>query len=318
MESTSLNVRHETEEHSDAVRGVIYDIKRYAIHDGPGIRSTVFLKGCPLRCDWCQNPEGQDPLPQMSLREGRCLRCGACAGVCAVEEGPILFDSTEAVRVHCVRCGACADACPSGARTIAGREVSVSELASELEKDRIFYDESGGGVTFSGGEPLLQADFLGACLQVSREREYHTAVDTCGYAQPEVLLNVATLADLFLYDLKLMDPARHLQHTGVSNDLILSNLEMLCSRGHTTWVRFPLIPGVNDDEANLAALVDFVGSLDGGPPVHVLPYHRIGSDKYDRLGVTYRLGGIRPPTAEQTAGVAKRLEASGLTVRIGG
>jgi len=318
MESTSLNVRHEAGDDPDALRGVIYDIKRYAIHDGPGIRSTVFFKGCPLRCDWCQNPEGQDPLPQLLLLEGRCLRCGACAGVCSVEEGPILFDSADAQRTLCVRCGSCADACPSGARTMGGRSVSLSELAGELEKDRIFYDESCGGVTFSGGEPLRQADFLRACLQTCKEREYHTAVDTCGYAKPYVLLDVATLADLFLYDLKLMDSERHRQHTGVPNDLILSNLETLCLRGHATWVRFPLIPGVNDDQANLDALAEFVGGLEGEPPVHVLPYHRIGSDKYERLGVAYHLGGIRPPTAEQTARVVEWLEASGLSVRIGG
>ncbi len=298
--------------------GIIFDIKRYAIHDGPGIRTTVFFKGCPLSCEWCQNPESREPSPQVALRAQRCIRCGACLEACpkADRESPI--GAVPIDRARCVRCGACVEACPSGARSMLGRTVSVAQLMAEVDKDHLFFDESGGGVTFSGGEPLMQPEFLLACLEACKGRGYHTAVDTCGHAPAETMLEVAACTDLFLYDLKLIDDARHAELLGVSNALILENLRNLNEHGALIWIRVPLIPGVNDDERNLVATANLVRSLDGPPPVHLLPYHRIGSDKYGRLGIPYSMNETEPPTSQHVSDIAKRFSALGLDVKIGG
>jgi pyruvate formate lyase activating enzyme len=300
------------------VNGLVFDIKRYAIHDGPGIRTTVFLKGCPLRCEWCQNPEGRDPAPQISLLPGRCIRCGSCIEACPNVGAEAHSPAREVDPTRCIRCGACVDACPSGARALLGKTLSVPELIAEIEKDRLFYEQSGGGVTFSGGEPLMQAEFLLGCLKACRQREYHTAVDTCGYAPAETLLALAAYTDLFLYDLKVMDGARHEKSLGVSNTLILDNLRQLDARGCRVWIRVPLIPGLNDDDENLTAMADLVRTLNGPPPVHLLPYHRIGSDKYDRLGIPYPMKATGPLTDERVAQIAALLAARGLEVKTGG
>ena len=293
--------------------GLIFDIKRYAIHDGPGIRTTVFFKGCPLKCEWCQNPESRDTAAQLAIVASRCIRCGACVNVCPNEGNPAAPD-----RLNCRRCGACAEACPSGARTLLGRRLSISELIEEVAKDELFFDESDGGVTFSGGEPLLQPDYLRECLNACRQRGYHTAIDTSGYAPAEVFGEIAELGDLFLYDLKLIDDHRHREFVGVSNELILANLRKLCERGAEVWIRIPIVPGINDDEDNLAATAELASSLKGHPPVHLLPYHRIGSDKYGRLGIPYSMEWIAPPTAVRMSEIAAQFSTMGLEVRIGG
>jgi pyruvate formate lyase activating enzyme len=300
------------------VNGTIFDIKRYAIHDGPGIRTTVFFKGCPLSCAWCQNPESRDPAPQVALLANRCIRCGACLEVCPNADDELPIDEVSIDRERCERCGACVEACPSGARSMLGKTISVTQLMLEINKDRLFFDESGGGVTFSGGEPLMQPEFLLACLRACKQRDYHTAIDTCGHTQWPTLSAIATHTDLFLYDLKLMDDARHEQLLGVSNALILENLRNLNKLGSQIWLRLPLIPGINDDEENLAATAKFVRSLNDPPPVHLLPYHRIGSDKYARLGIPYSMSQIEPSTQKHVFDVAERFLARGLDVKIGG
>lgn len=295
-----------------------FNIQRYAIHDGPGIRTTVFLKGCPLSCSWCHNAEGRAVDRELYLLPERCIQCGACLEVCP-QPPPVGTDEDAAAdRNRCVRCGQCVDVCPTGARQLAGWSVTVDELLDLLERDRPFYEESDGGVTFSGGEPLMQPEFLLACLAACRERGLHTAVDTSGYAPRDLMMEVATRTDLFLYDLKLLDDARHREYTGVPLAPILANLRDLVRAGAPIWLRVPLIPKVNDDLANLKAIGAFVAALDGIERVHVLPYHRVGSDKYRRLGQPYALGELQPPTPDNVEKAAECLSSFGLKVYKGG
>jgi pyruvate formate lyase activating enzyme len=303
---------------ADLTTGIVFDIKKFSIHDGPGIRTTVFFKGCPLRCWWCHNPEGLAPEPELMFWANRCIRCHACLEVCA--HGAISRDgnavSTDAEK--CVRCGACVAACYAEARQIVGREVTVAQVAAEIERDVPFYDESGGGATFSGGEPLLQGDFLLELLHACKARGIHTAVDTCGFAPWEVLDGLREVVDLFLYDLKLMDDARHREFTGASNALILSNLQALSQRGHDIIVRLPLIPSVNDDEENLRQMGSFLAALPNLIQVDILPYHGIGGEKYNRLNRSYDLPEVQPPSEERVAEIAQTLAGFGLRVNVGG
>jgi len=296
--------------------GLVFNIMRFSLHDGPGIRTTVFLKGCCLRCWWCHNPEGQLPEPEVIYYEERCIGCGDCVRACP--EGALRL--AERV-IHdpglCQRCGECVNACPTGARVLAGRWMSVPEVMTEVLKDRIFFDESGGGITVSGGEPLMQAAFVEALLSDCRARRIRTVLDTCGFADSIVIRRISEKVDLFLYDLKLMDWERHLRFTGVKYDLILRNLKMLAERGSAVIVRIPIIPGVNDDSDNMDALSGFLSSL-YLRKIDLLPYHRIGSDKYDRLHLSYRMEGVVPPTVEQMETIAVRLRHDGFSVRVGG
>lgn len=298
------------------LRGRIFDLQRYSIRDGPGIRTTVFLKGCPLRCGWCQNPESQEPEPEAVFFPARCIGCGACAPSCA--RGAISPATRRPDPAQCVRCGDCVETCPSGARQILGRDVAVDELLDEAARDLPFFEESGGGITFSGGEPLLQPGFLEAALDGCRERRIRTAVDTCGYAPREPVERLALRADLFLYDLKSMDPERHRAATGVPNGLILDNLRALCGLGAAVRIRIPLIPGFNDDEENLRATAAFVRSLPGPPPVSLLPYHATAADKYRRLGRPYPLEGLAPPPQDRVRHAAGLLQSPGLEVSLEG
>lgn len=286
---------------------------RFSVHDGPGIRTTVFLKGCPLACRWCHNPESQSFHPQLIRMEERCLRCGECVPVCPERAA----EGSMGVPAKCRACGACVEACVAGAREITGRRMSVAAVVAEVERDVVFYEESGGGVTVSGGEPLAQPEFTAALLAACRALGIHTALDTCGMASAETLLRAAANADLVLYDLKLLDPARHTEYTGVSNAPILRNLEALAAAGRNVTVRFPLIPSVNDGEDELAAMAAFLVRA-GVRRLDLLPYHRIGADKYRRLGKPYTMEGVAEPTAAQVEAAAGRLRREGLTVRIGG
>lgn len=301
-----------------AVSGIIFDIKKFSIHDGPGIRTTVFLKGCPLSCWWCHNPESQNPQPELVFWESRCIRCGACLEVC--DHGAISWDGevTATDRGKCTLCGDCVEACYAEAREMVGQEMTVAQVMEEIERDLPFYDQSGGGVTFSGGEPLLQRDFLLALLRACQERAIHTAVDTCGFASWEKLDSVRRHVGLFLYDLKLMDDARHRKFTGVSNELILENLHMLSARGHDIFLRVPVIPGINDDEESVRRIGTFAAALPHLDEVDILPYHQAAAEKHRRLNKVYGLPETRPPSDERMAEIAQILEEFGLQVKIGG
>jgi pyruvate formate lyase activating enzyme len=266
----------------DSIRGVIFNIKGFALHDGPGIRTTVFLKGCPLRCWWCHNPEGQRPQPEPMLPPQ-----GAARGR-RPEQGAI------------------------------GRRMSVAEVLAVVEKDVIFYDESGGGVTFSGGEPLAQIAFLDALLDACGSAEIHTVLDTTGYAPAGDLLRIADKVRLFLFDLKLIEEGQHIAYTGVSNRPILDNLALLARRGRPLRIRFPLVPGITDRPDNLDRLAALVGELAAVEGIDVLPFHRIGGDKWRRLGGEHRLQRLAPPSSGQIDAAVARLAACGKPIAVGG
>jgi len=296
--------------------GLVFDILRFCLHDGPGIRTTVFLKGCPLSCWWCHNPEGQASQPDLFYYEARCRQCGTCVVVCPHAETAQLGGVIRPTPL-CERCGACVQVCVAGAREILGREMSVSEVMREVERDLIVYEESGGGVTLSGGEPLLQAGFTAALLAACRDRGIHSVLETCGMAPREVVLAAAHQVDLVLYDLKVLDPLKHRQYTGASNQTILGNLEALAATGRPLIVRLPVIPGVNDGESDLRDYVRFLGPL-GLRRIDLLPYHRMGIDKYRRLDRPYRLGEAATPTAAHNRVVAAQFAKEGFEVTIGG
>ncbi len=298
--------------------GTIFAIKRYAIHDGPNIRTTVFFKGCPLSCWWCHNPEGIDPAVALVWDRGKCVGCSACLQQCPSHS---LVAAPEGVvwrRESCLGCGDCVEACPALALEATGREASVDEVMTAVVQDQPFFDQSGGGVTFSGGEPLAQPEFLLSLLKECGRLGIHRAVDTSGFAPADVLLQVAEEADLFLFDLKLMDRDRHRLFTGVFNAPILDNLRLLAERGTPVQVRLPLIAGVNDDVANLQAVGAFVAGLPGVDAVDLLPYHGAAAAKYRKLNLAYKGAHFAPAPPESLRGAMTILQQCGLAVRIGG
>ena len=298
--------------------GFIFDIKRYAIHDGPGIRTTVFMKGCPMACRWCHNPEGIEPTPFLAYRKERCIRCGACVESCPEQALRLESEGVVPSGSLCKNCFTCTEICPAEAREKVGREVTASELLGEIQKDIPFYDTSGGGVTFSGGEPLLQAEFLIELLKLCGHEHIHRAVDTSGHASRETLMSVAEHTDLFLYDLKMADSDKHEKYTGVSNHLIPDNLSHLAREKVYLIIRLPLIPGVNDDVASLDRIGLFLDRLPGVEKVHILPYHDFQKTKYSRFEMQYGSANLALPTGDMLLRAKKRLENFGLEVTVGG
>jgi pyruvate formate lyase activating enzyme len=313
--AASLHSGEEFEEGEAGLSGLVFDIQKYSLHDGPGIRTTVFMKGCPLTCRWCSNPESMSSKQEIMTYDIRCIRCGKCAEVCS----PGAITLTEAGRKidweKCDECLECARVCPAKGIECVGRYMSVDEVLAKVEQDRIFYDNSGGGMTVSGGEPMVQWEFVSRVLKRCRQKGIHTALDTSGMAPWKNLAQVIEHADLVLFDVKHMDSTTHRKGTGVGNETILENARKVAQRV-TTWIRIPLIPGFNDSESNLTRVADFAAEI-GAKKISLLPYHNLGSSKYPKLGRTYPLEDV-PLLAEETVKEVKsRLEAIGPMVEIG-
>lgn len=303
-----------------AESGLIFDIKRYSINDGPGIRVTVFLKGCPLSCTWCHNPESQSPKIQKLYTSSRCIGCGKCVEACP-DNALMLTPGSGIVTdfEQCNLCGNCADVCPSRAMEISGSQLSIDEIMIAIRKETLLMDTSSGGVTFSGGEPLQHPDLLVSLLKACGNEGIHRAVDTSGYAKWEILRKVSAYTDLFLYDIKHMDPEMHKQFTGVSNDLILDNLKLLAGIDCKIAIRIPLIEGFNTDKLNISRTAAFIAALpENARTVQLLPYHNIASKKYEKLGGYYNPGHLSEPSEKTISNCMEIFNAYGLSATIGG
>jgi pyruvate formate lyase activating enzyme len=300
------------------ITGWVFDIQRFSLHDGPGIRTLVFMQGCPLACKWCCNPEGQKHRPQLRFLSIKCVGADTCKALCvdACPEGAISL-SPEGKAVTdwelCQSCGKCTEACLFGARTIAGKRMTVEEVLAEVEKDWSFYNRSGGGITVGGGEPLIQFEFVLALLKRCKGRFFHTALETCGHGPWQHLKQISKYIDLLYYDIKHMNPQRHKELTGVSNELILSNARRVLS-GEVDCeviVRIPIVPGYNDSKQDVGAIARFV-TESGGTMIELLPYHALGSSKYRQLGIQYELREVRPPSEQQMEKLRNRVKSFGL------
>ncbi|TSA37069.1 MAG: glycyl-radical enzyme activating protein [Porphyromonadaceae bacterium] len=274
-------------------QGRLFDIQHFGVHDGPGIRTLVFFKGCPLRCLWCCNPESHSPDEQIRYVDFKCKACFQCVNVCPYQGITPLDESVKIDFVQCTTClkKSCLDACNHGTLNLTGYTISAEKLIKIIGKDSAFYRNSGGGVTFTGGEPLSQPEFLGKILRKCKKAGIHTAIETCGYCSQAVLKEIIPLVDLFLFDIKIIDPEKHRKYTGKSNQLILENLTYLSTQKKRIIIRFPLIPGITDTDQNINDVILLLKKL-GLVEIDLEPYHGLGIAKYEELGMEYLLHGI--------------------------
>lgn len=297
--------------------GVIFDIKKFAVHDGPGIRTTVFMKGCPLNCIWCHNPEGINISKEIIYYDFKCLNCQKCVQICPNDAIYKKDDKFVTIDQKCDICQKCIEVCPTSSRQIIGQDISVEKLISDIERDFIYFDSSSGGVTFSGGEPFMQPDFLKQILLECKNRDIHTAVDTSGYVRLEIFEKIIDNVDLFLYDLKLLDDKKHKFYCGTSNSLIKSNLKKLTQLKKDAIIRYSVIPNITDTDENVKLFIDFISNLKNICEVDLLPFHNV-SEKYVRLGKEYKMNDTKSPSNNTLRLIQKNLEDNGFYVKIGG
>ncbi len=301
------------------MKGLIYDIQRFAIHDGPGIRTLVYMKGCPLKCLWCSTPQTQKSSPEILYIESNCKKCLHCVDECPKKA--IKFSDKEKIKIDrkiCNTCSQCVDTCPNQALKLVGDQRTVEELYQDVMKDNTFYRRSNGGVTIGGGEPTMQHEFVRALLQKCKETYMHTAMETCGYVKWESLEKILDLVDLLYFDIKHMNLNTHKKLTGVSNELILENARK-ASKMRTIIIRIPLIPGYNDSEENIFKTAKFAAELgENLLRIELLPYHKFGTRTYEQLGREYELKDLEPPNEEYMTKLKKLIESCGVKAQIGG
>lgn len=300
------------------INGNAFNIQKYSIHDGYGIRTTVFLKGCPLRCAWCHNPESLSKYKQVIIYDNRCKQCGKCISSCPqgalkIENDHLLLD-----RDKCILCGQCEKVCLYDAIELIGKQMNVEEVMMEIDKDKVFYETSGGGVTFSGGEPFMQIEFLEELTKQCKSQGYHVAIDTSGMTDYKNIKRVLKYTDLFLYDLKMIDEQKHKKYIGSSNEIIIENLKKLDKEGVEIFIRLPLIKGINDSDDDINKVLDLIRNMDNISQVNLLEYHSMGKEKYSRLNMEYLLNGDEKPSANRINQIEKIFQREGFKTIIGG
>ncbi|MFU0888001.1 glycyl-radical enzyme activating protein [Kluyvera sichuanensis] len=296
--------------------GVLFNIQRYSLHDGPGIRTIPFFKGCPLTCRWCSNPESQRPQPELVYKKNDCIRCGKCVDACkqkALSPGNPFFIDRE----RCIQCGDCTRVCPTQALEMKGKRMTVRDVIRELQKEENLFRRSGGGITLSGGEPLAQPEFARELLKACKEKGWHTAIETTGLTSKETIEEVFPWIDLALTDIKAINPAVHEENTGVNNSRILENLIRI-SFLTKVIVRIPVIPGVNDNPDEIRSIAEFARLMSGVDTIHLLPYHTFGENKYSLLGRIYPMGDAQSHSENKIEGLKKIVESMGFHCHIGG
>jgi len=300
----------------DQMEGVLFNIQRYSLHDGPGIRTIPFLKGCPLSCKWCSNPESQRPQPELIFKKNDCIRCGKCVDICPQRAlsvtNPYFID-----RSACIQCGKCCEVCPTQALEMKGKRMTVADVMRELQKEENLYRRSGGGITLSGGEPLAQPEFARELLKACKAKGWHTAIETTGFTQPEVIDEVFPYVDLALADIKAINPTVHLSNTGVDNRRILENLIRM-SFITKVIVRIPVVQGVNDNIEEIRSIGEFARLMSNVDTIHLLPYHSYGENKYQLLGRIYPLGDVQKISEEKMTLLKNEIESLGFQCHIGG
>jgi len=304
-------------EYVSDLKGVITNIQRFSIHDGPGIRTTVFLKGCNLRCFWCHNPETLEPKPQLQIFPNRCIGCGKCFERCPNHAHVQVNGQRQFLRELCVACGACAETCYAEALVLVGQVKTVDEVVEEVLRDKPFYETSNGGVTLSGGEPLVQLEFSYAILERCRQEGLHTAIETAANFPWERLAAILPVTDLVMMDIKLMDSQKHRECTGVPNERILANALRLGEQSQPLIVRTPIVPGVNDTPEEVAAIAAFIARLPNLMYYELLPFHPMGTSKYESLGMDYRARGLKAPPKDKMDALVEVARRYGITARHG-